>query len=91
MLVFRSRLLQTVSRLCPKSIRRSKWKNWTKLRKIQNALELYCHAECCGQGDIVVAKAAIIHVEVRVVAAIASVEFETSFKENAQVFGKHVL
>ena len=33
MLVFRSRLLPTVSRLCPKSICRGIWKNWTKLRK----------------------------------------------------------
>ncbi len=32
MIVFRSRLLLTVSRLCPKSIRRGAWKNWTKLR-----------------------------------------------------------
>ena len=34
MLMFRSRLLPTVSRLCPKSICRGMWKNWTKLRKI---------------------------------------------------------
>jgi hypothetical protein len=32
--VFCSRLLQTLSRLCPKSIRRGAWKNWTKLRKM---------------------------------------------------------
>ena len=34
MIVFRSRLLLTVSRLCPKSIRRGARKNWIKLRKI---------------------------------------------------------
>ena len=33
MIVFRPRPLQTASRLCPKSIRRGAWKNWTKLRK----------------------------------------------------------
>jgi hypothetical protein len=36
--VFCSRLLQTLSRLCPKSIRRGMWKNWTKLRKKNFAL-----------------------------------------------------
>ena len=40
MLMFRSRLLQTLSRLCPKSIRRGIWKNWTKLRKMG-----YVHAK----------------------------------------------
>jgi hypothetical protein len=34
MIVFRPRPLQTASRLCPKSIRRGVWKNWTKLRKM---------------------------------------------------------
>jgi hypothetical protein len=33
--------LQTLSRLCPKSIRRGIWKNWTKLRKNGEIIETY--------------------------------------------------
>ena len=63
-----------------------------KLDKIaENSEELYYHADCCRKDDFFVAEATVIHVEVRVVTAFTCKELEPYFKENAQVFGEHVL